>query len=314
MMKLHLMFAVACIMIFPTLGKEIVGFVGSVIDGDTIQIHDFYGQYKVRLAGIDAPELTQAFGNEAASQLEFLIGSKEVRVEYTSTDRDGRILGIVYLGNADINHYLLRNGYAWHYKQYNNSKHYADAEALARSERIGLWMDASPIPPWEFRAGRKRKQQNSEYNAAQYVDYNRKPIFSKSTYGGFVQTSAEEKAYNRDKVWIDEKEAKIWGDFLISSEGQYYLSEKRMEKMVRKSKNGGKDPLCRMSEHERGQYYYNLGRRLESGEKYEGFGFGYDAVYFYRRAVEETKRKNGDAINALRRLGKWPRLEEYRYL
>ena len=303
-MKLCMMFAVAYLMTFATWGKEIVGFVGSVVDGDTIWIRDLYGQYKVRLAGIDAPELKQAFGKESASQLNFLVGSKEVRVVYTSTDREGRIIGVVYLGNVDINLHLLRNGYAWHYKQYNNSRHYAEAEAMARREGRGLWRDQHPVAPWEFRSG-GGAEQNSEWQyRAKYIDY-RMPNFKKDTYGGFVQTSSVEKQYRRSLNEVKERDTRTWGDFISSGEGRLYLAKKRLEKTMRLRENGGRDPLIRMSEYERGQYYYNLGRRYEMGEDVgRGIG-GFDAVYYYRRAVDETKRKNVDAINALRRLEKW---------
>ena len=76
---------------------------------------------------------------------------------------------------------------------------------------------------------------------------------------------------------------------------------------MRLQANQRRDPLLRMSEYERGQYYYNLGRRHEMGEVVgdERLRNYFDAVYYYRRAVDETKRNNTDAINALRRLGKW---------
>lgn len=46
---------------------------------------------------------------------------------------------------------MVRLGMAWHYKKYSKSKVYADLEQKARNEKIGLWNDAHPIAPWNWR-------------------------------------------------------------------------------------------------------------------------------------------------------------------
>ena len=59
-------------------------------------------------------------------------------------------------GITNANEALLSEGMAWVYTQYAKKfPHYKDLESAARSERIGLWTDANPIPPWEFRRNKR---------------------------------------------------------------------------------------------------------------------------------------------------------------
>lgn len=135
------------------------GTVKRVVDGDTILVEG----RKIRLRGIDAPEMDQPFGKKAAGFLNSLVCGKGVRVEYSETykyDKDDRILGTVYLQETDINLTMVRNGFAWHYKQYDDTKSYADAEDEARAAKKGLWMVRMPIPPWDYR---RKANQKGEY-------------------------------------------------------------------------------------------------------------------------------------------------------
>ena len=98
-------------------------------------------------------ERKQPFGNEARKHLEKLLTSSvyQVRVEYNQRDRYGRILGTVFSdsGGDVLNGLMVRAGYAWAYRKY--SEEYIPLEILARKERAGLWADANPVPPWEWR-------------------------------------------------------------------------------------------------------------------------------------------------------------------
>ena len=74
--------------------RTIEGKVVSVADGDTITVLDSDKvQHRVRLAGIDAPEKSQPFGNASKKRLSELVGGKDVRVEFEKYDRYGRIVG-----------------------------------------------------------------------------------------------------------------------------------------------------------------------------------------------------------------------------
>ena len=134
------------------------GRVVSIEDGDTIIVLDEEnGTYKIRLQGIDAPEGGQAFGNRSRQNLSDEVFGKQVTIEWSKRDRYGRIVGKILLDGNDVCLEQVRAGMAWHYKYYQaeqsaeDRKVYADAEDEARATRQGLWVDANPMPPWEFR-------------------------------------------------------------------------------------------------------------------------------------------------------------------
>ena len=125
-----------------------------VVDGDTINlIHKKFGKIKVRLAEIDTPEKKQPYGQEAKKELKKIVNNKVVKLKKITIDRYGRVVGIIYYKNIEINHYLVINGYAWCYKRYNKRKKIEDAEIIARNNKVGIWKnkDVKPVPPWEWR-------------------------------------------------------------------------------------------------------------------------------------------------------------------
>lgn len=135
-----------------------MGKVVRVVDGDTIYILDgALSQYKVRLAGIDAPERNQPYGLASRKHLASLVAGKTVTVEYTKHDQYGRIVGTVWISGIDACLEQIKAGLAWHYKKFQNEQEreertlYAQAENEARAEHIGLWQERNPKPPWEFR-------------------------------------------------------------------------------------------------------------------------------------------------------------------
>jgi len=138
--------------------ESYVGRVVGVADGDTITVLDaLQTQHKVRLAGIDAPEKSQPFGNASRQALAGVVFQREVTVETYKRDRYQREIGKVWLGTTDVALELVNSGLAWHYKQYAHEQpvedrlDYTNAEVRARGSHLGLWADAHPIPPWVFR-------------------------------------------------------------------------------------------------------------------------------------------------------------------
>lgn len=130
-------------------------------DGDTITVlDDTHTQYKIRLAGIDAPESKQAFGQVSKQSMVEQVAGQAVAVEWSKSDKYGRKVGKVLLDGQDINLEQIRRGLAWHYKQYQREQSpadrqtYAAAEDAARAAQAGLWRDAARVPPWEFRHGK----------------------------------------------------------------------------------------------------------------------------------------------------------------
>ena len=136
-----------------------------IVDGDTIQVIDSNGiKFKIRLLGIDTPELKQRFGYESSLSLKKIIDEKSVIIiskpeknkPYT-LGRYKRIIGKIILNGKDINLEMVQKGMAWHYKKYIKSQNvedrqsYNNAEQDARLNKIGLWSDVNPVAPWEWR-------------------------------------------------------------------------------------------------------------------------------------------------------------------
>ena len=149
--------ALAC----AALAETVIGRVVGVADGDTITVLDSdKAQHKIRLAGIDAPEKKQAFGNRSKESLSELVFDKTVNVETEKRDRYGRQIGKVLVNGQDVNLVQVERGMAWFYRQYqreqspNDRRLYEAAEDAAKAGKRGLWRDVDPVPPWEWRKGR----------------------------------------------------------------------------------------------------------------------------------------------------------------
>jgi endonuclease YncB( thermonuclease family) len=134
--------------------------VVGVHDGDTITgLDDSKTQYKIRLDAIDAPELGQPFGQASKKALSEKVFGKDVVVIAKTKDRYGRTVGHVMIDGRDVNLEMLEEGMAWHYKKYDHNKRLAETEDHARAAKKGLWHDATPIAPWEWRkTERERKE------------------------------------------------------------------------------------------------------------------------------------------------------------
>lgn len=136
----------------------IEGKVVIIYDGDTIGIETKdYKFVSIRIHGIDAPEDKQGFGKEARRKLVDLIEGKDVKVIVVKKGEFDRYMGSVYLSGADVGLMQVKNGSAWHLKQLGyeqnseDRRKYSAAEKKARTEKLGLWSENAPIPPWEFR-------------------------------------------------------------------------------------------------------------------------------------------------------------------
>lgn len=134
------------------------GLVVAVSDGDSLTLLDAEKrQHKIRLQGIDAPEMKQAYGQKSKESLSKLVFNKTIKVHWSKKDRFGRTVGQVMLADIDICLEQVRRGMAWHFKNYQDEQsdkerdQYDRAEVQAREQRLGLWQDATPNEPWEFR-------------------------------------------------------------------------------------------------------------------------------------------------------------------
>jgi len=142
----------------PQVVEEFTGKVIGVTDGDTVKVLVNKETITVRLEGIDAPEAKQSYGTKAKQALSEFVFGKTVTVKKTGTDRYGRTLGVIVAGDVDVNARLVEDGWAWHFKRYNDEQRLAKLEEQARKARRGLWADDKPLSPWEFRARQRTPQ------------------------------------------------------------------------------------------------------------------------------------------------------------
>ena len=138
--------------------ESLQGKVIGITDGDTVKILDQNQvEYKIRLAGIDAPEKKQAYGQESKQALSDCAFEKIAIIDGNKKDRYGRIVGKVIVNGTDCNLRQIKLGMAWHYKKYESEQEvedrslYAQEEYLAQRDRRGLWNDNNPVSPWDYR-------------------------------------------------------------------------------------------------------------------------------------------------------------------
>jgi endonuclease YncB( thermonuclease family) len=143
--------------------ERMVGKVTRVWDGDTVQLEvDNGDRYNIRFEGVDAPEKGQAYWRASADWLKRTVNGKFVVVVWSKVDDYGRIVGKVTNAGEDLNLLLVCRGQAWHYVKYASEQsqvdraNYAACEARARAERQGLWAEANPEAPWDYRARSRR--------------------------------------------------------------------------------------------------------------------------------------------------------------
>ncbi len=156
-----LVVAFATLLPLPALARPFT-FSGSVIsvhDGDTISVVSRTHVEKVRLAGIDCPELRQAFGPRAKQFTSRLAFGQMVMVRVRDIDPQGRKIGDVTLPDGrSLSRELVAAGFAWRSTKSSKNKELARLERDARRMKRGLWADAHPEPPWEFRRVNKAER------------------------------------------------------------------------------------------------------------------------------------------------------------
>ncbi len=163
---------ISLILYSPALADTLQGKVVKIADGDTVTILDGTGKkHRIRLAGIDAPEKDQPFGNISTQGLNKLVSGRIVTIEYEKRDRYKRIIGKVLVDppgevfcmaldcvkKIDAGLEQIKSGLAWHYKRYQmeqsevDRRLYSEAELKSRVRKIGIWVSKDKIPPWQWR-------------------------------------------------------------------------------------------------------------------------------------------------------------------
>jgi micrococcal nuclease len=156
-LRLAVAFALA-LLVLAVCAEAFPGKVIGVTDGETLTVLHDQRPETVRLNGIDAPETGQAFGTRAKQYTSALAFGQVVEVVVRDQDRYGRTVADVPLPDGrSLNQEIVPAGFAWQFRKYSNDATLAAAEAEARAARRGLWVDAHPVAPWEWRQAQRQR-------------------------------------------------------------------------------------------------------------------------------------------------------------
>nr|UOZ97269.1 Thermonuclease [Cupriavidus sp.] len=142
-----------------------------VFDGDSMLMRSPEGSViQVRIAGIDAPEKSQPFADPARDRLAELLQQDGLRVAILKKDVYGRWLACLWIADQDLGLLMIEEGMVWFFRRYQSDLTkeqrlaYDAAEKSAQRAQRGLWQEADPVPPWEFRQ-QKREASRAEKQA-----------------------------------------------------------------------------------------------------------------------------------------------------
>ena len=127
------------------------GVVSRVVDGDTVWVNAGGELLKIRITGIDAPEICQAGGPQAREVLRRRTYGQTVTLISRRHDDYGRLLARVELQGEDLGRWMVSQGHAWSYGYRNYAGPYAAEQAHAVALRLGLFAFAGPENPRSFR-------------------------------------------------------------------------------------------------------------------------------------------------------------------
>ncbi len=154
----HSLVAVAMTLLVPVASADtLTGHVVGITDGDTLTLLVARQQYKIRIAGIDSPERHQAWGDRSKTNISRLAFNQMAVADCPKVDRWGRKICKVTVNAVDIGMEQIKDGMAWWYRKYANEQSpedrsaYESSELMAKLQRLGLWGDTNPVPPWDFR-------------------------------------------------------------------------------------------------------------------------------------------------------------------
>ena len=124
-----------------------------VTDGDTLWVRFAEGgkPVKIRIDGIDAPEICQAGGQAARTALASRVARREVSVAVRRYDDYGRAVASVQIGAEDVGGWMVSRGHAWSYHYGREGGPYQKLQTQAQLAGKGLFADSQALPPRLFR-------------------------------------------------------------------------------------------------------------------------------------------------------------------
>lgn len=179
------------------------GKVVRVSDGDTLVVQiDPNRQERVRLIGIDAPEMSQKpWGEHAKAFAEHLALGKSVRLEADVQPRDqyGRFLAYAYVGETFINYELVREGHAVLLTYPPNVAHVEDfkrAQHLAREEGKGIWHATNGLPESPREHRRQKRSGSATPEKTRASERPSRPVSETVLSEGAVIANAKSRIYH----------------------------------------------------------------------------------------------------------------------
>ncbi len=133
-------------------GMPAVKQIIEVIDGNTLKVSTIEDDtFTVKLKGVDAPELGQAFAQESLNYLQELVSSKNIFVEYSGKDRWGnRLVYVTAKNGKSINELMIKSGHGWVDRFFLNQTDLMELQETAKSKNSGLWDNEDPMEPWVY--------------------------------------------------------------------------------------------------------------------------------------------------------------------
>lgn len=130
-----------------------IGMVSFVSDGDTVWVRPQAGgsPRKLRIDGIDAPEICQAGGADSREALASYVLNRRVEVTVRRYDEYGRGLASFVLDRRDVGAQMVSTGRAWSYRWKRSLGPYSSEELVARQASLGLFAGHRPELPRDFR-------------------------------------------------------------------------------------------------------------------------------------------------------------------
>ena len=145
--------------------------VVQVYDGDTYKILDKGKFTIIRLANVDAPELSQYYGKVVKAAVSKLILARIVKLDVITKDPFGRTIANVSIDNMNLDSLLIARGWAWHYLPYSYHPYLSMYEIKAIKAGVGMWRCKRNTPPWVWRKLDKKNKNGVMKCAAEHFNY-----------------------------------------------------------------------------------------------------------------------------------------------
>ena len=149
--------------------KAVSAKLVGVTDGDSITVVLNGRETEIRLYGIDAPESRQAHGRESTRALREILTGHDLTIRSMTEDRYGRTVALVFADGKNVGEAMVTGGAAWVYARYCDAdfcERWRKSEQKARKAGLGLWRDAAPQPPWDWRTSNRWKQAPADAKAS----------------------------------------------------------------------------------------------------------------------------------------------------